>query len=87
MADPFPYTDSVTAPARKVVAVAPHDSNPLPDVSKALYVGTAGDVVLQGVGGGPDVTLKNVPAGTVLAIRATHVRNTGTSAQNIVAFV
>ena len=79
--------DHVSAPATRCAVVTPHDANALTDIPKALYVGTGGSVVLQGAGGGGDVTLANVPSGSVLAIRARYVRATGTTAANIVALL
>lgn len=77
--------DSVIAPSTRAAAVAPHDVNPLGEVPKALYVGTGGNVTLRGIGGGADVVLKNVPAGSIVPVRALYVRATGTTAADIVA--
>ena len=86
MADPFSGTmDSVSSPATRAAAVAPHDVTALADVPKALFVGTGGAIVLRGCGGGADATLKNVPSGSVLPVRVSHVRATGTTATDIVA--
>lgn len=79
------FSDSVIAPACAPFPVAPSDSTPLPVVPKALYVGTAGDVVLRGVNGTSDVTFRNVAAGQVIDVRAGFVRATGTTAADIVA--
>ena len=86
MADNFSaHGDSVSAPARRAAAVAPHDVNALAEVPKALFVGTGGDLVARGAGGGADVTFKNLANGALLPFRAEYVRATGTTAQNIVA--
>ena len=86
MADQFAmHGDSVSAPASRAAAVAPHDVNPLSDIPKALFVGTGGQLVVRGPGGGADVTFKNVADGTVLPFRAQYVRATGTTAGDIVA--
>lgn len=77
--------DAVHAPSTRAVAVVTHDTNPLADVPKALFVGTGGAIVMRGVGGGADVTWKNVPSGAILPFRALYVRATGTSAADIVA--
>lgn len=79
------FSDSVVAPACAPFAVVPSDSVPLPLVPKALYVGTAGDLVLRGVAGTSDVTFRNVAAGQVIDVRAGFVRATGTTAADIVA--
>ena len=46
-------------------------------------MGGTGDVTVTM--GGVYVTFKSVPAGTLLPIACTQVRNTGTSASNMVA--
>lgn len=84
--DPFvSQSDSAGNPARAPYTVAPHDVNALPVLPKALYVGTGGTLVLRGVDGAADVTLKNVASGQVIDIRAQYVRATGTTAADIVA--
>lgn len=75
------YSSEMSASAH--VAVAPHDSNNLPGIVRAIYVGVGGDVaaVVNGVA----VVYKNVPTGTTLPIRATRINNTNTTATNMVA--
>ncbi len=86
MTDPFQSSaDSVSAPARRAVAVVPHDSNPLGDIPKALFIGSAGNITMRGVDGSADQLWKNVAAGTVLPFRVQYVRATGTSAADILA--
>ena len=77
--------DQVSAPATRAVVVVPHDSNPLADIPKALFVGTGGTVTMRGVGGGGDSVWKSVASGAVLPFRAQYVRATGTTAADIVA--
>lgn len=78
--------DTVFSSSMAPFSVTPHDTNPLATVPKGLYIGTGGDVVLRGVNGGTDVTFKNVPDGKDLPVRASHVRATGTTASDIVAY-
>lgn len=86
MADPFAEAaDAVSAPAEDARAVIPHNVNPLPDIPKALFIGTGGTLVARGVAGSADVTFKNLASGSVLPLRASHVRATGTTAADIVA--
>ena len=86
MADNFSaHGDSVSAPSRRAAAIVPHDVNALGEIPKALFVGTGGDLVARGAGGGSDVTFKNLANGTLLPFRAEFVRATGTTAQNILA--
>lgn len=87
MADPYNnFLDTVTAPARDAAAVTTHNTNPLPGgVCKALYIGGAGNVACRLVDSESDVTFTGIAAGTILPVRATHVRTTSTTATAIVA--
>jgi hypothetical protein len=86
MADQFSGTlDSVSSPATRALAVVPHDANALADIPKALFVGTGGNLVARGAGGGADAVFKNVPNGSILPLRAEYVRASGTTAADIVA--
>jgi hypothetical protein len=86
MADHFAgYSDSISSPATRAVAVAPHDTNALADIPKALFVGTGGTIAMRGVGGGADQLFKNIPNGTLLPFRAQFVRAAGTTAADILA--
>ena len=85
MSDNFATSDGVSAPARRSVAVVPHDSNALTDIPKALYVGTGGTIAMRGVDGVADQSWKNVPPGSILPFRAQYVRATGTTAADILA--
>ncbi|HZG45337.1 MAG TPA: hypothetical protein VEZ41_03595 [Allosphingosinicella sp.] len=85
MSDSFTsHADGVSSPSRNAFAIVPHDSNPLPRVVKAIYVGTAGNVTLRTVDGSADVLFKNVAAGQVLDVRAAFVRAAGTNAADLV---
>jgi len=81
------FVDNANYPSRSPTPVSPHDTNELPVIPKALYVGTGGTLVLRGVGATADVTFKNVANGQVLDVRAQFVRATGTTAADIVALV
>lgn len=59
--------------------------NELPVIPKGIYVGTGGDVVLRGIDGAADVTYRNLPDASYIAVRARHVRATGTTAANLIA--
>jgi hypothetical protein len=77
--------DALDAPARRTEAVVPSDTVPLPRVSRALYVGVGGTVVVRTADAAQDCAFANVPSGAILPIRATHVRATGTNAASLVA--
>lgn len=78
------YGDSAIAPSRAPFAIQPHDSDALPTVTKAIYVGTGGTVTLRGVAASADVAYKNVSSGSYLEVRASHVRATGTTATDLI---
>lgn len=78
------YADSLTAPASNCFAITPSDTAELAIVTKALYVGTGGDVVLRPVNGSADVTFRNVPDGGIIDVRTRAVRAFGTTAADIV---
>lgn len=78
------FADSPDAPAAQAFAIMASDSAELPAVTKAIYVGTAGDVTLRPLRAAADVTYRNVPAGAYLTVRASHVRATGTTAADLV---
>lgn len=74
------------APSRSAFAVTPSASDPLPSVTRWVYVGGAGSLVVRLADDSADVTLAAVPAGTLLPLAATHVRNTS-GASSIVGLV
>lgn len=78
------FVDSPMAPAAACFAVAPSDTLDLPQVTKAIYVGSGGDIVLVPVQGAAPVTFRNVPAGAILDVRVRAIRATGTTAADIV---
>jgi hypothetical protein len=84
--DPFAsHSRAAVDPASTAFAVTPHDSNELGTLSRALYVGTGGALVLRCIDSAADVTFKNLAAGQILPVRAQYVRATGTTAADIVA--
>lgn len=81
----FIPTNKVTQQAIKAVAVDASSS----DVTLAipggvLFIGTGGDVKVTTISG-DDVTFKNLPNGSVLAVQVKKVFTTGTDADDIVA--
>jgi hypothetical protein len=79
------FTDSATAPAPAPYAITPNDTVALPIVPRGIYVGTGGDVTLRGIGSAADVTYRNLPDASYIAVRAAFVRATGTTATDLVA--
>ncbi|WEK05688.1 MAG: hypothetical protein P0Y65_05385 [Candidatus Devosia phytovorans] len=63
---------SDTGPALDGFAITPSDTQDLRDLTRALYVGGGGDVRVE-MAWGTAITLKSVPAGTILPLRARKV--------------
>ena len=72
------------APASNAFAVTPADGSNLTHAARALFVGGAGDVKVDTLGG-DTVTFTGVLAGSILPVRILKVYATGTTATNIVA--
>lgn len=84
MGDPFQKLETgLNSPARNAYAVTPDDNTDLPTVSRALWVGTSGDVVAILANDSSAVTFKNVSG--FLAVAAKRIKATGTTATNVVA--
>lgn len=85
MSDSFSaHSSGLNSPATSAQAITPSDSNALATTPRALYVGGAGDVSVILIGDASAVTFSAVPAGTILPLRCSKVRATGTTATNIV---
>ena len=76
-------SSGLESPAYNAAAVTPDDGTDLPFASRALYLGTGGDLRLT-TAGGDTVTFRNAAPG-ILPIRAERVHATGTTAADIVA--
>lgn len=85
MPDVFSHmTEGLTAPGDNLLAITPSDSTDLTQVSRAIYVGGAGNLVVTPAAGGSNVTFIAVPAGTVLPIRVSRVLSTSTTATSLI---
>lgn len=82
-ADLMNAVNAPDAPAEFYVAITPHDSTDLSVVTRAVYVGGAGNVVAVRKDG-TAVTFVGVTAGSVLPIRVSRINSTNTTATNIV---
>lgn len=78
------HAQTLTAPAREALAVTPADATPLPALSRGIYAGQGGDLALT-MAGGQTVVFRGLPAGSLLPVRASHIRASGTTAADIVA--
>lgn len=86
MADRYNAGSSgLTGSATRSAAVSPNDSTDLANVTRALWVGGAGNVALMLVDDSSAVTFVGVAAGTLLPLRVKRVMSTNTTATNIVA--
>lgn len=77
-------TADATAPAGTASVVTPSDATVLP-VTRALYVGTGGNVAVSMGSDGDVVVFTNVADGTILPIQVMQVRSTSTTASGILA--
>lgn len=77
------HSRSLTAPPEHGTAVVPDDLRDLPAVTRALYVGSAGDLAVV-MADGTRLVFGAVPAGTLLPVRVARVLATGTGASRLV---
>ena len=85
MKDRFKNTADVPfGPSTNPFSITPHDSDPLPEIVNGIYVGGGGDVTLRCKDSDQDVTYRNLTDGAYINVRATHVRDTGTSATDLI---
>jgi len=83
--DSFSTTsDSPIAPAQDCFSIAPDDNAELSKITKAIYVGSAGDVVIRASRAEADVVFRNVPGGYILDVRASAIRANGTTATDLI---
>ena len=84
MAGFTPPTAQVTpGPNVHGFAISPNDTTALTALTRAIYVGGAGDISLILAGDTAAVTFKAVPVGTTLDVCASLVKSTGTTATNL----
>jgi len=85
MADTYAHTTpGLTSPAIDGAMIVPDDGGDLAHVTRAIYVGTGGQIAAQ-LASGSTITLAAVPGGTLLPLRIRRVMATGTSAGDLVA--
>jgi hypothetical protein len=74
----------VTGPPRNAAEITPNDSADLDYVTRCIYVGTSGDVTVDLVGIGTNITYANLPSGFYLIGFFSRVYSTGTTASDLV---
>jgi len=80
--DPYQsHTTEVSAPAAHAYAITPNDSTDLTVFCRSVYVGSAGDLKVDMVGG-ETVTFANVDPG-MFPVRVKRVYATGTTAADL----
>lgn len=78
--DKFPARGALSS-AREFFVITPHNSNDLPQVPRGIWVGTGGDIALDGV------VHKGVQSGTLMSVSPSKVNATGTTATDLVGWV
>lgn len=73
-----------SAPAKSAAAITASDVTNLTDITRAVYVGGAGNIAAV-MATGEVITFTAVPAGTILPIRVSRINSTGTTATSMVA--
>lgn len=82
--DKFKYhQQQLSSPSRDFVVANKDDNADLPQVSRAIYVGTGGDVNAVREDG-TAVLFRNVPSGFILPIRCFRIKAAGTTASDLV---
>ena len=85
MADDFStYKAALDSPYEHAAAVTPNDSVDLANATRGIFVGGAGNLAVITLGG-ETVTLTGVTAGSMLRLRVSRIKSTGTTATNIMA--
>lgn len=75
----------IGASARNAALVTPNNDADLTAMTRAVFVGTGGDLEVV-MAGGQTVVLPSIPAGAFLPISVSRIRAAGTTATGIVAF-
>lgn len=80
------FPDSALSVPGHAFAITPNDATPLGIETKAIFVGTGGDITLRARDSSADVVLKNIAAGQVIRLNVAYVRAAGTDADDLVGF-
>ena len=78
------HTPGLTSPAASGSEITPNDATLLTQVSRCLYVGSAGNIRVE-LSSGDIVTLENVVAGAIYPLRVSRVFATGTTATGLIS--
>lgn len=80
------HASGLESPATDAFAITPSDTQDLPQLTRALYVGGGGAAVVV-LKSGAEVAFANLAAGSVLPARLRRVKATGTTATGLVAMI
>ena len=80
------HAAGLEGPVQHGFAVVPNDNAALPETTRALYVGSAGDMHVV-LASGAVLTFANIPSGTVLPVRVAEVKASGTTAGAILGLL
>lgn len=81
--DKYPFEQN-NSPALNAFNITPHDTNELSSVTRAIFVGTGGDINLTLRDDTTPVIFRNVSSGTLLPLRVKLVKTASTTAQDII---
>lgn len=72
-------------PANEARVLTPNDGTPgvISEPPRSIYVGSGGDITMQGMDDNAPKLWKNVPAGSILPFRVKKIMATGTTATNL----
>lgn len=80
------HAASLDSPAASGFAITPSDGADLAEVTRAVYVGTAGNLAVTTLTG-EDLLFVGVPGGTFMPVRLRRIKATGTTASAMVGLV
>jgi hypothetical protein len=72
------------SPCRNSFVITPSDTNELPFVTRAIYVGGTGDINLRLADDTGSQIIKSVPVGAMLPLRVRQIYATSTGATQLV---
>lgn len=78
------HGSGLSAPATRSFPITPHATDELVRVTRAIFVGSAGNLTVRFAGDSADVTLTGLQAGVVYPFRLSAVRAAGTTAGALV---
>jgi len=80
------YAGSLDDPASLCRNIEPSDSVPLPEVTRAIYIGAAGSLRRVDASGNTSL-FEGLVGGTILPVRIQQVLSTGTTGTGLVAML